>query len=236
MVVLGGVVGKAAERRASYLLPRLGRQYPHIQARRPGMALHFAERSRWLQQLILPVAGAACSPPAHETFGGPCSLCPGLSFLPGASAGISLKPQLCMLIPVPAHTHQHMCKCAHDHACVDAWTGADPAAAVCSDAPQPAALLWPCCAVAALCPSPKPAILSREARMGTVFFHFKVSREAAWRHRAFVQQPHVPSCPGARTQPAVILLRICVQFREVVPGGGKPLLIRATKCHRNMLN
>lgn len=83
-------------------------------------------------------------------------------------------------------------------------------------------------------PPDKPATLGREARMDTVFFHFKVSRGAAGTHRAFVQQPRVPSRPG--TQPAVILLKICVWFGEVVPGGGKPTLIRAGKCHRNTLS
>lgn len=76
-------------------------------------------------------------------------------------------------------------------------------------------------------PPDKPAIPGREARMDTVFFHFKVSRGAAGTHRAFVQQPRVPSRPGM--QPAVILLKICVWFGEVVPGGGKPTLIRATE-------
>lgn len=70
--------------------------------------------------------------------------------------------------------------------------------------------------------------------MATVFFHFKASRGAARRHRGFVQQRRVPSRLGLR--PAVILLKICVWFGEVVPGGGKPVLIRGSKCHRNRLS
>lgn len=66
-------------------------------------------------------------------------------------------------------------------ACVGAWAGQGwqlQGTAMSRVQRSPTALL-----------PPRPAILPRESSMGTVFFHFKVSRGAVWTHRPFVQPP-----------------------------------------------
>lgn len=210
------------------LLPALGVAAPPSLGLEPWCGSWFC-RTHPLALAAHPAGtSAACSPPAsHETFGGPCGLCPGLSFLPGPFAGISLKAQPWMFIPVSAQTRWHTCKGAGDNICAGAWAGAGGScrAQRCPGAgSSPTALL--------LCAPPSPAVPGREERGDAGLFHLKVSRGAACRHRAFVQQLHVPSRPGMR--PAVILLKICAWFEDVVPNGGKLMLISASKCHRNV--
>lgn len=135
------------------------------------------------------------SPVPCDPFGDPSSRCPGSSSPQG-------QPQVFLW----AHTHRHTCTSARDHKCVCWCVGrAGLAAAGHSDVPCPAAPPQPCCL-------PRPAILGRESRMGTVFFHFKVSRGAAWTHRPFVQPLRVP--------PAVILLKFVCDLRRLCLLGG----------------
>lgn len=98
------------------------------------------------------------------------------------------------------HTQWHTCVCW----CVGR---AGLAAAGHSDVPRPAAPPRPCC-------PPRPAILGREARMGTGFLRFKVSRGAVRTHRPFVQPPRVP--------PAVILLKFVCDLRSLCLVGEDP--------------
>lgn len=93
MVALGGAVGKAAERRNLLPAPRAGA----AAAPQPGMGAWHGS-SFWPTQPSAPAAHPArrwsCLQPtrfSRGTFGCPRSLCPGLSFLPGAFAGVSLK-------------------------------------------------------------------------------------------------------------------------------------------------
>lgn len=173
-----------------FLAGQWGRQRAQHPAAAPG-ALSSSKSSSWLWQLIPPVTSAACSPqcPARPLGTLPAGV---LARAPGRG-----RPRCFPGTHTPARDTS-VCWCVGR---------AGLAAAGHSHVPCLAAPPRPCC-------PPRPAIPGRESRMGTVFFHFKVSRGAVWTHRPFVQPLRVP--------PAVILLKFMCDLRRLCLVGEDP--------------